>query len=150
MPGATTRFPQLKGYVHRFDDRRIEERLQTEDTFTDVFGYGEVPQRQLALIAFDGGTLDALAAMVRGSSVASYERVVRFSSVVLIEPRLEVEEVLDEGAVSYVALARTQPAPRWGAVPVRAQRGTRRDRAAAPVPAIDDRGTLGDAVHYRQ
>jgi hypothetical protein len=94
MPPVRKSIPKLKGYVYRLSDPRILERLETEDTFTDVFGYGEVGDRQLALITFEDGGIDALATMVRGQAVASYKRVVRFASVTTVEPPLEIEDLL--------------------------------------------------------
>src|SRR5690349_9037374 len=85
----------LKGFVYRTTDARIHERLEYEDTFTDVFAYGEVGDRQLALISFGEGTIDAIATMVRGQAVASYKRVVRFAGVTTIEPALSFDELLD-------------------------------------------------------
>jgi len=85
--------PTLKGYVYHLSDGRILERLETEDTFTDVFGYGEVGDRQLALISFEDGAIDAMATMVRGQAVASYKRVVRFAAVTMVEPPLELADL---------------------------------------------------------
>lgn len=93
---AVRRSPKakLKGYVYKLSDDRILEKLETDDTFTDVFGYGDVPERQLALISFeDEEQIDALAAMVRGQAVASYKRVARFSGVTGLEPPLELDEL---------------------------------------------------------
>ncbi len=94
MP-ASSKQPALKGYVYRLSDERILERLETENTFTDVFGYGAVGDRQLALITFEDGAIDALATMVRGQAVASYKRVVRFAVVTPIEPPLKLEDLLN-------------------------------------------------------
>lgn len=94
MPIAPKSKPKLRGYVYRLSDTRILERLEASDTFTDVFGYGEVHVRQLALISFDDGTIDALATMVRGYAVASYKRVARFAEVALVEPPLEIDDLL--------------------------------------------------------
>jgi hypothetical protein len=85
---------KLKGFVYRLTDDRILERLETDDTFTDVFSYGEAGDRQLALLCLEDGVVSAIAVMVRGQAVASYKRVARFSSVILLEPPVEIKALL--------------------------------------------------------
>lgn len=92
---AVTR-PAIKGFVYKLTDERILERLETEDTFTDVFSYGEAGDRQLALLCFEEGVVSALALMVRGNAVASYKRVVRFSSVSQLDPPVRTADLLAE------------------------------------------------------
>jgi hypothetical protein len=86
--------PKPKGFVYRLTDERILERLETQDTFTDVFSYGETGDRQLALLCFADGVISAVAVMVRGQAVASYKRVVRFSAVSELEPPVPTADLL--------------------------------------------------------
>jgi hypothetical protein len=95
---------EIKGFVYQLTDERILERLETEDTFTDVVSYGEARDRQLALLCFEDGVVSALAVMVRGNAVASYKRVVRFSSVSKLDPAVRTVDLL---AAMSPALAKT-------------------------------------------
>jgi hypothetical protein len=56
---------KIKGFVYHLTDERILERLETEGTFTDVLGYGQAGDRQLALLCLEEGVVSALAVMVR-------------------------------------------------------------------------------------
>jgi hypothetical protein len=103
---ATTQ-PKIKGFVYQLTGGRILERLETEDTFTDVFGYGEAGDRQLALLCFEDGVVSALAVMVRGNAVASYKRVVRFSSVTQLDPPVETVDVLAEMSPALAGAVRS-------------------------------------------
>ncbi len=103
---AVTR-PKIKGFVYQLTDERILERLETEDTFTDVFSYGEAGDRQLALLCFEDGIVSALAVMVRGNTVASYKRVVRFSSVIQLDPPVETVDVLAEMSPALAGAVRS-------------------------------------------
>jgi hypothetical protein len=94
VSGHTEKRSKIKGFVYRLTDERILERLETEDTFTDIFSYGEAGDRQLALLCFEDGLVSALAVMVRGQAVASYKRVARFSSVAQLDPPVETAQVL--------------------------------------------------------
>jgi hypothetical protein len=99
--------PPSRGFVYRLSDDRILERLETGDTFTDVFGYGETADRQLALLSFEEDVISALAVMVRGQAVASYKRVIRFSAVTHLEPPLEIGALLDQMSESQARLLRS-------------------------------------------
>jgi len=107
MPASRRRRATLKGFVYRLSDDRVLERLETGDTFTDVFGYGETADRQLALLSFEEDVISALAVMVRGQAVASDKRVIRFSAVTHLEPPLEIGALLDQMSESQARLLRS-------------------------------------------
>jgi hypothetical protein len=97
---------KIKGFVYHLTDERILERLETEDTFTDVFSYGQAGDRQLALLCFEEGVVSALAVMVRGQAVASYKRVVRFSSVTELDRPVDLVDLLAEMAPGLAGVVR--------------------------------------------
>lgn len=69
-------------FIYVPDDERLQDRVERDGKVTDIFRSDEVGRgRQVALVSWEGDSLDACAVMTTGGRVAAYKTRVRLTHI---------------------------------------------------------------------